>query len=80
MDLNIETNIEMMVLLLAIYKKEENESLIDIVKTLENSNVFSFKEGKKFLKILKNDKYILDDRLTMIGIQKAKEAEMAFKI
>lgn len=80
MDLNIETNIEMMVLLLAIYKKEETESLIDIVKTLENSNVFTFKEGKKLLKLLKNDQYILEDRLTMIGIQKAKEAELAFKI
>lgn len=80
MDINIETDIEMMVLLLAIYKKEENETLIDIVKTLENSRVFSFKEGKRLLKSLKNNNFILNEELTMIGIEKAKEAQKVFTI
>ncbi len=80
MDLNFATNMEMRVLLLAIYKQEEDETLIDSVKAMENNRLFTLKEGKKILKELKNMKYIMDDRLTMIGIEKAKEVELEFKI
>lgn len=72
--------IEQRVLLLAIYKKEENESLNDIVAVMENSKVFTKKEGKKFLKNLKELHYVTDEGLTLVGIQKAKEIEMEFKV
>ena len=80
MDLNFESNMEMRVLLLAIYKQEDDESLMDSVKSLENNQLFTLKEGKKLLKELKNMNYIMDDRLTMMGIEKAKEVELEFKI
>ena len=68
------------VLLLAIYKKEKDESLQDILITLENSRVFTLKDGKKLLKNLKKSKYIIDGILTLSGETKAKEIEDEFKI
>ena len=68
------------VLLLGIYKKEEGESLKDVLLMLENSNLFSLKEGKKRLKALKSSGMIKDGALTLIGIEKAKEVEQEFKL
>ncbi len=68
------------VLLLAIYKKEENESFKDIVLMLENSRVFSLKEGKRLLKELKREKFLNDSGLTIKGLTKAKEIENEFKL
>jgi len=79
MDLGME-NIELRVLLLGIYKKEDDESPLDIVKTMENSRVFSLKQGKKYIKELKSLGYVLRESLTMIGIEKAKEIELEFKL
>ena len=38
------------VLLLAILKKESDETLNDVVLKLENTNLFSLKAGKRLLK------------------------------
>ena len=74
-------NIEQRVLLLGLYKKQDNETFNDILGVMEESRVFIKKVGKKYLKNLKELKYITDDnKFTMIGIQKAKEIEMEFKI
>lgn len=73
-------NINKRVLILAIYKKEEDETLNDVIKKMDNTKAFSLKEGKKYLKELKKEQLILDDYLTMIGIVKAKEIELEFKI
>jgi hypothetical protein len=67
-------------LLLALYKRKDDETFSDISAMLEDSRVFSRKEGKKFLKNLKALNYINDEGLTMLGIEKAKEVEMEFKI
>ena len=75
-----EENIELRVLLLALIKKEYSESFNDILGVMEDSRVFTKKDGKKYLKILKELNYIVDDGFTMIGIAKAKEVEMEFKI
>jgi hypothetical protein len=75
-----EENMELRVLLLALYKKEESESFKDILLTLENSRLFTLKEGKKFLKLLKELQYINDEGFTMLGVQKAGEVEMEFKV
>lgn len=68
------------ILLLAILKKEENETLMDVVLKLENTNLFSIKEGKKLLKELKKNEYISDSFLTLKGDLVAKQVEAEFKI
>lgn len=68
------------VLLLAILKKESNGSLNDIVLKLENTGMFSLKEGKKLLKKLKTEQYINDSFLTFKGEAIAKNVEQEFKI
>ena len=68
------------VLLLAILKKEIDESLSDVVLKLENTGMFSLKEGKKLLKILKSEQYINDSFLTFKGEAIAKNVEQEFKI
>lgn len=68
------------VLLLAILKKEDDESLMDVVKKMDNTKVFSQKEGKKYLKELKKESLVSDNSLTMLGIARAKEVELEFKI
>ena len=68
------------VLLLAILKKESNETLNDVVLTLENTNLFSLKEGKRLLKKLKSEEYLSDSYLTFKGEVVAKNVEQEFKI
>lgn len=68
------------VLLLAILKKEEDESLSDVLKKMDNTKVFTLKEGKKYLKELKKENLVVEDSLSMLGISKAKEVELEFKI
>jgi hypothetical protein len=68
------------VLLLAILKKELDETLNDVVLKLENTNLFSLKEGKKLLKKLRNEEYLTDSYLTLKGEVIAKNVEQEFKI
>ncbi len=79
MDLT-EQEINRMVMLLAISKMENDETLKDVMFQLENAGAFSLKESKKLIKELKQEELILDDKLSFIGIQKAKEAEQFFKV
>ena len=68
------------VLLLAILKKESHETLNDVVLTLENTNLFSLKEGKRLLKKLKSEEYLTDSYLTFKGEAVAKNVEQEFKL
>lgn len=68
------------VLLLAILKRESDETFNDIVLKLENTNLFSLKEGKKLLKKLKSEKFLTDSYLTLKGEVIAKNIEQEFKI
>lgn len=68
------------ILLLAILKKKDDETLMDIVQTLENTQLFSLKEGKRLLKKLKNEEFLTDGSLTFKGDLAAKEVEKEFKI
>ncbi|NCB13324.1 MAG: hypothetical protein EOM78_17010 [Erysipelotrichia bacterium] len=68
------------VLLLAILKKESNETLNDVVLKLEDTGLFSLKEGKKLLKKLKAEQFISDSFLTLKGEAIAKNVEQEFKI
>jgi len=51
--MEFKDNIELRVLLLAIYKKQEDESLKDVLKMMDNSRVFDLKTGKQYLKELR---------------------------
>ena len=73
-------DIEKKVLLLAIFKKKEEESMNDVLITLENSKLFTLKEGKKYLKELKSEQYIENNNLTFSGLAQAKLVEEEFKI
>lgn len=68
------------VLLLAILKKDSDESLNDIVLKLEDTGLFSLKEGKKLLKKLKSEEFLSDSFLTLKGEAIAKNIEQEFKI
>ncbi|MDY3201031.1 MAG: hypothetical protein RBQ84_08750 [Arcobacter sp.] len=68
------------ILLLAILKKESNESLNDVVLKLENTGLFTLKEGKKLLKKLKTEEFVSDSFLTLKGELIAKNVEQEFKI
>ena len=68
------------ILLLAILKKESDESLNDVVLKLENTNLFSLKEGKRLLKKLKSEQFLSDSFLTLKGEAIAKNIEQEFKI
>ena len=75
-----ENNIELRVLLLGLYKKQEDETFNDILLVMENTKVFSKKVGKKYLKQLKKLNLIEDNNFTFLGLQKAKEIEAEFKL
>ena len=68
------------ILLLGILKKEEDETLTDVIIRLENTNLFSLKEGKKLLKELKKEECVSESTLTLKGELLAKQVEAEFKI
>lgn len=73
-------DIENRVFLLAILKKQENETLNDVLLQLVNNRLFTIKEGKKRLKELKAKEFIIDGKLSVTGQLEAKKAEDEFKI
>ena len=68
------------IILLGILKKESDESLNDVIIKLENTGMFTLKEGKRLLKKLKTEGYVLDSSLSLKGDITAKEVEKEFKI
>jgi hypothetical protein len=76
----IDTNIEKRVLLLGLYKRKKDESFNEVLMQLSNNGLFALKDGKKLLKELKAQEFVTNDGLTFIGIEKAKEIELEFKI
>uniref|UniRef100_UPI00404816FF hypothetical protein n=1 Tax=Aliarcobacter sp. TaxID=2321116 RepID=UPI00404816FF len=68
------------ILLLAILKKDSEETLNDIILKLENTNLFSLKEGKRLLKKLRAEEFLSDSYLTLKGEVIAKNVEQEFKI
>jgi hypothetical protein len=73
-------DIETRVLLLGILKKQNDETLNEVVLKLEQSHLFTLKEGKKRLKELKNQGFIGENSLTIKGELEAKNIEKEFKI
>lgn len=75
-----DENVVERVCLLALMKKEENETLSDVQKMLVETGMFDMKECKIVFKMLKSEQYISEDGgLTMKGVMEAKLAEEMFK-
>jgi len=72
--------IEQKVLLLGIYKKEDDESIQDVLIKLEDTGMFNLKEAKRLLKVSKEEGYFEGEALTFTGVAKAKEIESEFKL
>ena len=73
-------NIEKRVLILAIYKKKEGETLNDVLITLEETRLFTKKVGKRYLKELKKEGILVEGKLSFKGLRLAKDIEGEFKI
>ena len=74
-----EENVVERVCLLALMKKEPEETLLDVQKMLVETGMFEMKECKQVFKMLKDEQYISNDTLTMKGVMEAKLAEEMFK-
>lgn len=74
-----DENVVERVCLLALMKKEPDESLSDIRKMLVETGMFDMKECKQVFKMLEEEQYISNDSLTMKGVMEAKLAEEMFK-
>ena len=75
-----EENVVERVCLLALMKKQPEETLLDIQKMLVETGMFEMKECKEVFKTLKEEQYISEDGgLTMKGVIEAKVAEEMFK-
>ncbi len=75
-----ELDVENKVILLAILKKESDESFQDILLKLCDTGMFELKEAKKRFKELKKEGYIAEGGLTMIGLQCAQDAQREFTV
>ncbi len=65
--------------LLALFKKEPEESIKDIQLMLVDTGMFEMKECKQVFKELKAEQYIINDQLSLKGITVAQTAELEFK-
>lgn len=74
-----ELSIEKRVTLLAIAKREEGESLDDVLIMLVETGMYDKKEAQKVFKELKEANYIVGENLSMTGVIEADKAEKEFK-
>jgi hypothetical protein len=74
-----ELNIFKKVFLLAVAKREEGESVEITMKSLVNTGMFSMSEAKQVLKELRDEKYLIGDNLSMIGVMAVNRVEREFK-
>ena len=67
------------VTLLGILKKQSDESLDDVLDMLVDTGMYDKTEGKRVLDDLREQGYVVDDGLSFIGVNAAKEADEFFK-
>ena len=75
-----EDDIVKKVFLLSILKKEEGESLSEVLIGLVNTGMFDKKEGKKVMKELIDEQYIVNEELSMKGMIIAQNTEKEFTL
>ena len=75
-----EENVVERVCLLALMKKEPEETLTDIQKMLVETGMFDMKACKEVFKKLEEEQYVsANGGLTMKGVMEAKLAEEMFR-
>lgn len=74
-----EENVVERVCLLALMKKEADETLKDVQKMLVETGMFEMKECKEVFKMLEEEQYLSNGQLTMKGVMEAKAAEEMFR-
>jgi len=74
-----EEDIIKRVSLLAVLKREPDETLKEVMGSLVNAGMFDMKEAKQVFKELKAEQYIVNEQLSLKGITVAKAAELEFK-
>jgi len=74
-----ELEIEKRVFLLAVAKREEGETINEVLKMLAETGMFEIKEGREVLKELRDSNYIVGENLSMTGVMEADKAEKEFK-
>ncbi|WP_415407751.1 hypothetical protein ACLHDG_04255 [Sulfurovum sp. CS9] len=74
-----DENVVERVCLLALMKKEADETFKDVQNMLVETGMFDMKECKKVFKMLQNEQYISNEQLTMKGVMEAKLAEEMFR-
>jgi len=74
-----ELDIIKRVFLLAVAKREKDESMKETMTALVNAGMFEMKEAKEVLAQLRDAKYIVGDNLSMTGVIEADKAEKEFK-
>jgi len=67
------------VFLLAVAKREDNETMQTTMQSLVNTGMFDMSEAKQVLKELRDEKYLIGDNLSMMGVMVANSAEAEFK-
>ena len=73
-------SIEERVFLLGIYTKPEGETLRELLISLANTGMFTLKDGKKILKKLQREEFIVDGELSFKGVVEAKRAKEEFTL
>ncbi len=75
-----ELDIIKKVFLLAVAKREEGEDMDTTLHSLVNTGMFNINEGRQVLKELREEKYLVGDNLSMMGVLEAEKAEQEFKL
>jgi predicted nucleic-acid-binding protein len=75
-----ESDIVKSVFLLKMLKRDNEESMDDVIKSLANTGMFTVAEGEKVRDALVKEGYIVNDSLSIKGMMEAKKAEAEFKL
>jgi polyhydroxyalkanoate synthesis regulator phasin len=75
-----ELDIIKKVFLLGVAKREEGESIDEVMKSLVNTGMFDIDEAKRVLEELRQEQYIVGDNLSMKGVLVANKAEEEFRL
>ena len=68
------------VFLLKMLKREEGESMEEILSSLSETGMMTLKEAKELLSALKREGFVIDGKLSFTGVTEAKKAEEEFKL
>jgi len=75
-----ESDIVKSVFLLKMLKRDNEESMDDVINSLANTGMFTVAEGEKVRDALVKEGYIVNDSLSIKGMMEAKKAEAEFKL